>query len=129
MEAQVGSERRRYRRIDLPDVSVTIRPVLEQEALGEPIMCQLRNVSLAGLQCVVPSPAPLSVSDRVVCVVNVPRERTRLFPFTRLHGRGWVARIEPVHTGRRMGEAPDGAHLLGIAVTFAPDATALATFE
>ncbi len=128
MDAQIATERRRFRRAEL-DVLVTIRPLDEQNLPGEPVICQLRNVSLAGLCCFVKAPSPFQQNDRVICSVSVPRDRTRVFPFTRLHSKGWITRVEPVPTGRRAGESSSAEHMIGLAVAFASDATALATFE
>jgi hypothetical protein len=129
MDAHVMTERRRSRRVDLPDVPVVIRPVNADDLPGQPVECQLRNVSLTGLSCLVPASVSLQPNDRVVCSVLIPRERTRTFPFTRLHGRGWVLRVEPTAPTRRAGDTTGGQTMLGMAIAFAPDASALATFE
>jgi hypothetical protein len=128
MDAQFTTERRRFRRADL-ELPVTVRPLNDQNVPGEPVICQLREVSLAGLYCSVKAPSPFKLNDHVVCSVSVPRERTRVFPFTRLHSKGWVVRVEPVPAGRRAGESSSGEQMVGLAVAFASDATALATFE
>ena len=128
MDAQV-MERRRFRRADL-DVSVTIRPVDSEGAMSaSPIIAQVRNVGLAGLYCYLKSPCALETGDTVICSLIIPREQVRLFPFARIHSKGWIVRIGPVHSGRRAGESLSTEQLLGLAVAFAPDATALATFE
>ena len=129
MVSQMVSERRRFRRADL-ELPVTITLLGDDDQHGESLTCQLRNVSLAGLYCLITGPTSLKHDDRILCSLTVPRDRTRTFPFTRLHSRGWVLRVEPVHAGRRSGDtAPPGQQVFGMAVAFAPDATALATFE
>ena len=123
------TDRRRYRRAEL-DVPVTIRSTDQEGAKNaEAITGQVKNVSLAGVYCYVNAPCPVQIGEQVVCSISVPPEQARLFPFTRLLGRGWVARLEPVMKGRRAGETSSGEQLLGMAVAFTPDVTALGTIE
>lgn len=116
-------ERRQFRRADV-DVTVEVRPQRDGE-LGEAIEGQVKNVSLAGLLCYVQAPCALQVGDRVVCGMTIPESQTRYFPFTRLHGKGWLVRIDQINSGRRAGEVPEGEHWIGLAIAFAPDVTAL----
>jgi len=120
-------ERRRFRRAEL-DVPVSIRS-WGQEETGEAITGQVKNVSLAGVYCHVPAPSPLKPGQQVICSISVPPEQARWFPFSRVQGKGWVVRMDSVQTGRRAGEAPPDEPLLGVAVAFMPDVTALGTIE
>lgn len=123
-----ATERRRFRRAEL-DVPVAIRSLDREGADTVAITGQVKNVSLAGVYCYVGTPCPLQVGEQVVCTISVPSEQARLFPFTRLLGKGWVARLEPIVKGRRAGESPTEEQLLGMAVAFTPDVTALGTIE
>ncbi len=91
-----------------------------------PIMAQVRNVSLAGAYCAVKSPCTLKPQDEVVCSLETPPEQLRTFPFSRLHGRGWIVRIERISMGRRAGETLSDDQL-GLVIAFSPDVTALST--
>ncbi len=122
-----ATERRRFRRAEL-DVPVVIRPVERGETAGT-LIGQVKNVSLAGVYCYMAAPCPLKVGEQVVCTISVPPEQARQFPFTRLLGKGWVARLEPIMKGRRTGESPSEDQLLGLAIAFTPDVTALGTIE
>lgn len=117
-------DRRRHRRADL-GVPVDIRLAGDDGQSGEPLIGRIRNAGLAGFYCTVTSPCPLNVGDKIVCSFSVPSEDFRLFPFARVLGTGWIVRIEPIPMGRREGEAPPGQPMLGMAVAFAPDVTAL----
>jgi hypothetical protein len=125
---KTAGERRQFRRAEL-DVPVAIR-VLDAEGAAETaITGQVKNVSLVGIYCYVKDPSTLKAGQQVICSLSVPPEQTRLFPFSSVHGRGWVVRAEPVPMGRRAGESPTSEQLLGLAVAFAPDVTALGTIE
>ena len=121
-------ERRRFRRADL-DVSVAIRPVGEKGPVGEAVVGQLKNVSLAGIYCYVNAPCSLQVRQEVACSLAVPLEQVRFFPFTRLGGKGWIVRLDPITAGRRAGESRSEEQLIGVAIAFAPDVTALASID
>ena len=128
MDAQV-LERRHFRRTDI-DVSVKIgRLDSDAGTPAEPIVAPVKNISLAGVYCYLKAPTDLKVGDAVMCSVNVPPGEARTFPFARLHSKGWVTRVDQILTGRRAGEIASGEQLVGIAIAFASDATALATFE
>jgi len=124
-------ERRRFRRAEL-DVPVTIRPANNNNNSGEPIEGQVKDVSLAGVFCYVKAPCPLQVGQQVVCSVAIPPEQSRWFPFNRILGKGWVARLKPIPMGRRGGDrlaATEEEEVLGLAVAFNPDVSALGTIE
>jgi len=121
-------ERRQFRRAEV-DVPVAIRP-LEQDGspqTGAVITCQVKNISLGGVFCYTQDPCPLKVGEQVACSITIPPEQARLFPFTRVLGKGRVVRLEPIPVGRRAGETPAEEPLLGVAVAFALDVTALGT--
>jgi hypothetical protein len=122
---KTAMERRRFRRADL-EVPVSIR-TLDQGASAAPVIGQVKDVSLAGLYCYFKDPCPFASGERVACSISVPPEQARSFPFTRLAGKGWVVRREPLQPGRREGESQPGESLVGLAVAFMPDVTALGT--
>lgn len=123
------SERRQFRRAEL-DVTIAIRPIEEEEGASSTVIeGRVKNVSLAGVLCFVPTPCPLKTGQAVICSVTIPLEQARLFPFTRLNGKGWIVRIAPVAPGRRSGDLTQGEQFLSVAVAFAPDVTALGTIE
>jgi len=119
-------ERRRFRRAEL-DVPVTIRPLGTEEAAEMAVTGQVKNVSLAGVYCHVRAPCLLRPGNHVTCSISIPLEQARWFPFSRVQGKGWVVRVEPLPVGRRAGETPAEEPLLGVAVAFMPDVTALGT--
>ncbi len=120
------TERRKHRRARL-DLEAVIRP-LRGDTLGQPIVCDIRDVSLAGIYGLVKEPVPFQLNDEVLCMVSVPRDLTRMFPFNRLHSKGWIVRIES--TGIPMSDRSEvGGSWLGVAVTFAPNPIALAAFD
>ena len=123
------SERRQFRRAEL-DVTIQIRPVGDGDSSQPMLEGRIKNVSLAGALCYVSTPCPLKTGETVLCSVMIPTEQVRLFPFARLHGKGWVVRISPVSGGRRAGDATQaGEQWLSVAIAFAPDVTALGTLE
>ncbi len=121
----VATERRRFRRAEL-DVPVTLRPLLDGNEPGAPITGRLRDVSLAGLRCDIDASHAVKINDRLVCSLSIPRDYTRIFPFTRVHSKGWVLRVEPPAQGR---SGAAGTEPVGLAIAFSPDTTALATFD
>jgi len=125
---RVAVERRRFRRADI-GVPIAISPLGQAGQAAEPITGEVRDVSLAGVYCSVKSPCPLKAGDAVVYSVAVPADDTRIFPFRRLAGRGWVARLEPIPTGRREGEASQAEPEVGLAIAFTPNVTAFASIE
>ena len=116
-------ERRRFRRAEL-DLPVSIRS-LAQDGSADPVIGQIKDVSLAGVYCYVKSPCSLKPEEPVICSVTIPPEQQRVFPFSRLHGKGWVLRVGTVTRGRRAGESQTTEPLVGVAMAFAPDVTAL----
>ena len=123
------SERRQFRRAEL-DVTIAIRPIEEEEGASMTVIeGRVKNVSLAGALCYVPTPCPLKTGQAVVCSVTIPLEQARLFPFARINGKGWIVRIAPMAAGRRSGDFAQGEQSLSVAVAFAPDVTALGTLE
>ena len=123
------SERRQFRRAEL-DVTISIRPLAEEEGASTTVIeGRVKNVSLAGALCYVPTPCPLKTGQAVVCAVTIPLEQARLFPFARINGKGWIVRIAPAAAGRRSGDFTPGEQYLSVAVAFAPDVTALGTLE
>jgi len=119
-------ERRQFRRAEMT-VPVVIRPVGDDGSKAAPISGQARNVSLAGVYCYVPASCSLKADDSVTCSVSVPRDQTRTFPFTRVVGKGWIVRSEPVQEGRRAGDSHGNESQVALAIAFAPDVTALGT--
>ena len=121
-------ERRRYRRADV-DVAADIRPAEEPASKGGAITGRVKNVSLAGMYCYVSAPCPLKQGQQVICSVSIPPEQARFFPFTRLMGKGWIARLDPVAAGRRAGESRGEEQVLAMAVAFAPGVSALGSID
>ena len=122
-------EHRRFRRASL-DAPVVIRPMkadgVEQAAI---VTGQAKNVSLAGLYCHVKAPCSLVAGQPVFSSIAFSEEQARLFPFARLLGKGWITRVEPVPSGKRVGESTGTDELLGVTVAFTPDLTALGMLE
>lgn len=116
-------ERRRFRRVSL-DVPVAIRSLDHSEPPTE-TTAQVRDISLAGVYCVAKSPCPLQPGESVVCSVSVPPADARAFPFSRVMGKGWVVRVQPLLAGRREGDTTDEESVLGVAVAFTRNVTAL----
>jgi len=125
MKASV--ERRRFRRAEL-EVPVAIRAVGPPED-AEPLIGEAKNVSLAGVYCHLQAPCALTPGQSVMCTVAIPEELVKRFPFARLTGRGSVVRLEPVREGRRADDNRSSKQLIGLAIAFAPDATALGAME
>ena len=122
-------ERRRFRRAEL-DVPVTIRPIgPPEEPEPEPLIGEAKNVSLAGVLCHVQAPCALTPGQSVMCTVEIPEELVKRFPFARLTGRGSVVRLEPVPAGRRAEDNRSEKQLIGLAIAFASDVTALGAME
>ena len=122
-------ERRQFRRAEL-DLSVVIRSLEQKE--GTPpttVTAQVKNIGLAGVYCHLTSPCPFAPGERVISSVCIPATQARFFPFTRIGGHGWVVRVDEVSPGRRAGESTTDQLLLGLAVAFAPDVTALASID
>ncbi len=127
-QVDVDIERRRSRRVELDAGLITIRQLKDgQEAA--PVTGQVKNVSLEGVLCHVKAPCALAKGDTVACSLSIPADQTRWFPFNRLLGNGLIVRVEPVASGRRAGENPSTEQLLGLAVAFAPNVTALGTID
>ena len=101
---KAGVERRRSRRADL-DVPIEIRQGPASES-HQPVVGQVKNVSLTGVYFHVKTPCALQTGEQVTCSIHIPPEHSRWFPFTRILGKGWIMRSEPVPVGRRAGEAP-----------------------
>jgi len=118
-------ERRRFRRAEL-NVLMTMR-LVNQDAEAEPVIGQVKDISLAGAFCYTEAPCFLKLGDAVICSIAIPPEQARLFPFTRVLGKGWVTRLEPLLVGRREGERQPEEALLALAVAFSPDVAALGT--
>lgn len=123
-------ERRRFRRAEL-QVPVSIRAVnTKQEPSPEPTVGQAENVSLAGVYCHVKAPCAFTPGQSVTCSVDIPEEFVRKFPFSRIAGKGSVVRVEPVPAGRRVDDPEEGSDpLIGMAIAFAPDVSALGAVE
>lgn len=106
-------ERRRHRRVEL-GVPISIRRIQSRESQAssfEEGMTQ--NISLAGVACTMPTPAPLAVGEMVIISIAIPYESRREFPFARLAGRGRVVRL------KASTPSPD------LAIEFAEDLTVL----
>lgn len=124
-----GVERRQFRRAEV-QVPVALRPMNPPSTDHDSLITgQVKNVSLSGVYCYTKSPCALKPGERVTCSVAIPPEQTRHFPFTRLVGSGWVVRVDPIPMGRRAGDNPIEEELLGLAVAFTPDVTALGAVE
>ena len=125
-----GVERRRFRRAEL-DVSVTIHPLPGQDgASAPPFVGRIKDLSLAGFYGHVKASCSLKVGDLAMCSIVIPPEQSRWFPFTRVTGKGSVVRLDSIPEGRRVGDSPpNGEPLLGMAVAFAPNVTALGSIE
>lgn len=121
-----GVERRQFRRAEI-DVPVSIRASASEEPSPPTITGQVKNLSLSGVYCYTASPCSLKPGESVTCAVAIPPEQARAFPFTRIAGKGWVVRVDPIPAGRRAGENPTDEDLIGLAVAFTPDVTALGT--
>jgi len=90
---------------------------------------QAKNVSLAGLYCHVKGSCALAPGQQVISSISCSEDQARRFPFARVLGKGWVTRVEPVVTGKRVGEPIEDQTLIGVTVAFAPDVTALGMLE
>lgn len=124
----VGTERRRFRRADL-EVPVEIRKADQKGAEINTVRGTVRDVSLAGFYCFIENPSDLKLGDLVDCSVSVTEEQVR-FPFSRVLGRGWVTRLEPNLPGEQADEQSSSKKsVVGLAVAFAPDVTALGTMS
>ena len=123
-----GVERRRFRRAELEGIPVVIRS-LEKPGNAAPVTGEVKNASLAGVYCQVSAPCSLHPGDSVLSSIDIPSEHARAFPFARLAGKGLVVRVEPLPVGKRAGEVSADEPLLGLAVAFSSDATALGTIE
>ena len=86
---KTSGERRQLRRAQF-DAAIEIRSRASQEvaANADPIIGQVKNVSLAGAFCHIEAPCSLTAGEQVTCSVCVPPEQTRSFPFTRILGKG-----------------------------------------
>ena len=125
---KAGVERRRFRRAEV-DVPVAIRPGGAGSASAALIEGQVKDISLAGFYCYMKAPCALKPGDMVSCSMTIPQEQARWFPFTRVVGKGSVMRIEPVPMGRRAGDTPSEEELVGAAIAFTPDVTALGSIS
>ena len=117
MKMDAAIERRLFRRAEL-DVPVVMRLLANEGAPAEPMAGHVKNVSLAGFFCHVKAPCPLQPGQQVISSISIPPEQAHGFPFTRLHGKGWVVRAAAILGGEA---------LMGLAVAFTPDVTALGT--
>ena len=120
------TERRRSRRVGL-SVPIQLRPDTPEAPGQATLTGQVKDASLAGIYCHVTAPCPFKPGDSVVCSLTIDPEQAEEFPFARILGKGWVSRVEPVPKGRRAGESGAGQEVLGVAVVFAADVTALGT--
>lgn len=120
------AERRQSRRARI-EGPIEIRSAQGTSSSTDPIVGQVRNVSLSGVYCAVKEPCPLQLNEEVICSIRVPQEQTRAFPFNRIQGHGWVVRLDRIAVGRRAGESHTDEHLLGVVLAFSPDVTALST--
>ena len=119
-------ERRRYRRAEL-NVPVAIRQLGSDGSPGTSMTGEVKNLSLAGVFCHVKAPSTMELGHTMICSTLIPPEERRAFPFTRIHGKCTVVRVETVPMGRRAGESQASEPLVGIAMAFASDVTALGT--
>ena len=115
-------ERRQFRRAEL-DVPVTIRSLTPEGSASEPIVGQVKDISLAGMYCTVIKPAPVASGDTITCSISIPADHAKQFPFTRIAGKGRVLRVEGGH--RHTSEASGANERAGLAIAFSPDITAL----
>lgn len=107
-----GRERRRHQRIDM-NLPVQAKRLISPEDAGfkEAVT---RNISLGGAYFTT-SDFNLAPQEEIVVSISVPKERTRLFPFSRLAGRAKVIRVEQFGQQRWQ----------GVALQFADDMTYL----
>lgn len=122
--AKTVIDRRRFRRTEL-NLPVSIRSLSSEDGAANPVIGQVQDIGLAGVYCYVAAPCSLKPDEPVICSVAVSPEQQRIFPFARLQGKGWVLRVGTVTRGRRAGESPTDESLVGVAIAFAPDVTAL----
>ena len=113
-------EQRSHRRAEV-EGRVELRGL---EAGSKPLVGRADNASLAGVYAKVPAPFPWQPGALVSCTVNFPPEATRLFPFSRLAGRGRVVRVFE-QQGKRSADTKEGE--VGVAIAFTSDVTALGT--
>lgn len=119
---RIGLERRQFRRAEL-DLPVTIRPLTPEGSASESIVGQAKDVSLAGMYCYVTKPAPVASGDTILCSLSIPADHAKLFPFTRIAGKGRVLRVDG--RPRHGTDASGNSERAGVAVAFAADVTAL----
>lgn len=107
-----GREHRKERRFEL-NLSVLIkRPMPEEETFTEVIS---KNISRGGLYFTA-SEWDIEPQEEVIVSVSVPKEKTKIFPFSRLAGRAKVVRVEQFGQQRWQ----------GVALQFSDDLTYLA---
>lgn len=112
-------ERRREKRVNV-EVPFLIRHALSSsnsDLFQERIA---KNISLEGLYFEANKEEAYAVNDTVITSVPIPESQTRVFPFTRVAGRGRIVRINPL-----AGNESAGSMQYGIALEFYPDVTIL----
>ena len=113
-------ERRRGRRVPI-NTPILIRR-LDGAGQEESREHTTQNISLAGAYFETGGPDEFSVNDQVLASVSIPESERRIFPFTRLAGRGRVVRVSELPP-----TPPPSATRYGIALEFRQDITALTT--
>ena len=116
-------ERRQQRRAEV-EGRVELRGLQAGQLTGDPLVGRADNVSLAGVYAKIPAPFPWEPGTLVSCSVNFPSGATRLFPFSRLAGRGRIVRVFD-EQGRRAGDATSVE--VGVAISFTSARTAWGT--
>ena len=112
------SERRRGRRVEVR-APLLIRRVGtdDSESFLEEVA---QNVSLEGIYFRTSRSQAYAVDDLVIASVSLSDPQTRVFPFSRLFGRGRVVRVSELPQ-----KTHEASQQVGIAVTFGPGVTAL----
>lgn len=119
---RTGFERRQFRRAEL-DLPVAIRPLMPEGSAAPSLVGQVKDVSLAGMYCYVTKPAPVASGDTIACSISISADHAKLFPFTRIAGKGRVLRVDA--RLRHGADALGNQERVGLAVAFAADVTAL----
>ena len=122
-------ERRRFRREDVQGISMNIqwRGSASNRKPKQDVVADVKNVSLSGAHCLVKGKR-MEVNDQVACSIIIPPEQWKIVPFSRILGRGWVLRFDPVAprgNGRESAEEP----VYAATIAFSADVTALSAIS
>ncbi len=95
-------EKRRFKRLDM-SLPITLKHVSD-DGKENLINGVTSDVSYNGVFVKEVSPANLKPSDNLHISLNIPRDNTRDFPFSRLTGKAKIARIEETGIALEFGE-------------------------